>query len=80
LRSKTPDEFQEWEEGEMRRAMREGDIENGLLPGGQVAAALTDMPTVAELIERIVRDAADLLGGAAATAEQLRLGRVTTAA
>ncbi|MDT7693557.1 MAG: hypothetical protein QOD96_5717 [Pseudonocardiales bacterium] len=80
LRSKTPDEFQEWEEGEMRRAMREGDIENGLLPGGQVAAALTDMPTVAELIERIVRDAADLLGGAAATAEQLRQGRVTTAA
>lgn len=60
-----PDEFQVWEEGEMRRAMREGDVENGLLVGGQVAAALHDMPTVAELIERMVGQAGSLLGEAA---------------
>jgi hypothetical protein len=36
------------------------------------------MPTVAELIARIVRDAAELLGGAATTAEQLGRGRVST--
>lgn len=75
LDSKTPEEFQEWEEGEMRRAMREGDIENGLLPGGQVAAALTDMPTVAELIERILSDAAELLDGVAAASALLRRPR-----
>jgi enoyl-[acyl-carrier protein] reductase II len=61
-----PEEFQVWEEGEMRRAMREGDVENGLLVGGQVAAALRDMPTVAELIERMVTQAGSLLGAAAA--------------
>ena len=71
LRTKSPQEFQEWEEGEMRRAMREGDIENGLLPGGQVAAALTDMPTVAELVERIVDDASRLLRAVGPTAGQL---------
>jgi NAD(P)H-dependent flavin oxidoreductase YrpB (nitropropane dioxygenase family) len=47
LASKPPEQFQEWEEGEMRRAMREGDIENGLLPAGQIAAAVTDVPTAA---------------------------------
>lgn len=67
----SPDEFQAWEEGEMRRAMREGDIENGLLPGGQVAAALNDMPTVAELVERIVTEASSLLGSAGAAATEL---------
>jgi enoyl-[acyl-carrier protein] reductase II len=65
LASKTPEEFQEWEEEEMRRAMREGDIETGLLPGGQVAAALHDMPTVDELISRIVGEAAELLSAVA---------------
>jgi NAD(P)H-dependent flavin oxidoreductase YrpB (nitropropane dioxygenase family) len=65
LASKTPEEFQEWEEGEMRRAMRDGDIETGLLPGGQVAAALHDMPTVDELIQRMVAQAGSLLGSAA---------------
>ena len=76
----SPEEFRLWEEGEMRRAMREGDIENGLLAGGQVAAAVHDMPTVAELIERIVRDAADLLEGAGSLAGELRKGLAADAA
>lgn len=70
----SPEEFRMWEEGEMRRAMREGDIENGLLAGGQVAAAVHDMPTVADLVDRIVRDAADLLANATPLADELRHG------
>jgi enoyl-[acyl-carrier protein] reductase II len=61
-----PEEFQVWEEGEMRRAMREGDIEDGLLVGGQVAAAIHDMPAVAEIVDRMVAEAGSLLGAAAA--------------
>lgn len=70
----SPEDFRVWEEGEMRRAMREGDVENGLLASGQVAAAVHDMPTVAELVERMVREAAELLGQAAPLAEELRAG------
>ena len=41
----------------IQRAMVEGQPDEGVLPAGQVAAVITDLPTVAELIERIVRDA-----------------------
>ena len=50
----------------MRRSLVEGDPVHGLLPTGMVAGSIDDVPTVAELIERIVaeaRVAAARLGG-----------------
>ncbi|MFI7589774.1 NAD(P)H-dependent flavin oxidoreductase [Spongisporangium articulatum] len=41
----------------IRSALVEGDDVRGLLPTGQVAGAITDLPGVAELIERIVAEA-----------------------
>jgi NAD(P)H-dependent flavin oxidoreductase YrpB (nitropropane dioxygenase family) len=41
----------------IRRAIVDGDPDNGLLPSGQVAAAIDRLETVADLIQRIVRDA-----------------------
>jgi NAD(P)H-dependent flavin oxidoreductase YrpB (nitropropane dioxygenase family) len=40
-----------------RTAMRDGDPVHGYLPGGSVAGVLDDVPTCAELVERIVREA-----------------------
>jgi NAD(P)H-dependent flavin oxidoreductase YrpB (nitropropane dioxygenase family) len=59
------EEFQVWEEEQIRKAQRDGDVENGLLVAGQVAAAIHDIPSVAELIARIVAQARALLGEAA---------------
>jgi enoyl-[acyl-carrier protein] reductase II len=60
------DDFSRWKEEQMRRAQRDGDVEHGLLVAGQVAAAVHDMPPVAELIDRMVAQAGALLGEAAA--------------
>jgi nitronate monooxygenase len=40
-----------------RTAMQEGDPVHGYLPGGTVAGVIGDVPTCAELVERIVREA-----------------------
>jgi NAD(P)H-dependent flavin oxidoreductase YrpB (nitropropane dioxygenase family) len=44
-----------------RRAMTEGDPVGGYLPSGTVAGAITDRPSCAELIERILREAEETL-------------------
>lgn len=41
----------------IQKAMVEGQPDEGVLPSGQVAAVIDDLPTVAELIQRIVADA-----------------------
>jgi enoyl-[acyl-carrier protein] reductase II len=41
-----------------RRATEEGDRERGVLPLGQVAALVHDLPTVREVVERLVAEAA----------------------
>ena len=41
----------------IQRAMVEGRPDEGVLPAGQVAAVIQDLPTVAELIQRIVKEA-----------------------
>jgi enoyl-[acyl-carrier protein] reductase II len=41
-----------------RLATQQGDVERGVLPLGQVAGLVHDVPTVAEVIERIVAEAA----------------------
>jgi nitronate monooxygenase len=41
----------------IQRAMVEGQPDEGVLPSGQVAAAISDLPTVGDLIERIAMEA-----------------------
>ncbi len=41
----------------IQRAMVDGRPDEGVLPSGQVAAVINDLPTVAQLIESIVTDA-----------------------
>ena len=45
----------------IKAALVDGDAEVGVLPTGQVTGVLDDVPSVAELIERIVADAAATL-------------------
>lgn len=54
----------------MRRALVEGDPVGGLLPTGMVSGSIDDVPTVAELVDRIVaeaRAAGARFGGGAVT-------------
>jgi enoyl-[acyl-carrier protein] reductase II len=44
---------------EFRLATEDGDEKKGVLPVGQVMGLITDSPTVADLIERMVKDARD---------------------
>ena len=53
----------------LRAAMAEGHPEAGLMPSGQVAGILTDLPSCAELIESIVGDAVKHIRAAAALVE-----------
>ena len=41
----------------VRKAMIEGDPVEGVLPSGTVAGVIDDLPSCAELIERIVEEA-----------------------
>ena len=43
----------------IRSALVAGDPVGGLLPTGQVTGVLADIPSVAELIERVVKEARD---------------------
>jgi NAD(P)H-dependent flavin oxidoreductase YrpB (nitropropane dioxygenase family) len=45
-----------------RVLLETGDLDAGLVWAGQVQGLIHDVPTVAELIQRIVRDATDIIG------------------
>ncbi len=45
----------------LRSAMVEGQIDRGTLASGQVAGVIDDLPSCAELVERIVREASETL-------------------
>jgi len=45
----------------IQRAMVEGHPEEGVLPGGQVAGVINDLPTCAELVARIALEAEECL-------------------
>ena len=45
----------------IQRAMVEGRPDEGVLPAGQVAAVIDDLPTVKVLVERIVAEATERL-------------------
>jgi nitronate monooxygenase len=49
----------------IQRAMVEGEPDEGVLPSGQVAAVIDDLPSVAELIARIVGEAEERLAAIA---------------
>jgi NAD(P)H-dependent flavin oxidoreductase YrpB (nitropropane dioxygenase family) len=42
--------------------MVEGDLRFGVMASGQVVGVIDDLPTVAELIQRIEREAEETLG------------------
>ncbi len=44
------------------RALKDGDASHGLLAAGQVVGLIHDVPTVAELIDRIIGEAVDIIG------------------
>ena len=52
----------------IKAAMVDGNLDVGVLPTGQVIGVIDELPTVAELIERIMAEAE-------ATLERLRAGR-----
>jgi NAD(P)H-dependent flavin oxidoreductase YrpB (nitropropane dioxygenase family) len=41
--------------------MVKGDLRSGVMAGGQVAGLIDDLPSCKELIDRIVREAEDVL-------------------
>lgn len=50
----------------IRAATEEGDVVEGVLPVGQVTGLLNDIPTVQEVISRIVREAEEVIKGLSA--------------
>lgn len=55
-----------WKDEAMVRAQRDGDVDDGLLPAGQCAAAIDDIVSVAELLPAMVAEARKLLAEASA--------------
>jgi NAD(P)H-dependent flavin oxidoreductase YrpB (nitropropane dioxygenase family) len=46
----------------LRATMVDGDLDAGVMASGQVAGVIDDLPTVQELIDRIVEEAEQTLG------------------
>jgi nitronate monooxygenase len=59
----------------IQRAMVEGRPSEGVLPSGQVAGLITDLPTCAELIARIISQAEERLAALASGAHTERKER-----
>ena len=59
----------------VRRGLVEGDTRTGLLPSGQVAAAIGELESCAELIERIMTEAQGRLSALAGLAAQMETTR-----
>jgi enoyl-[acyl-carrier protein] reductase II len=58
---RSPDEFEALAAGGLRRAVVEGDIENGSLMAGQVAGLIREILPVRVIIEDMVREAKEIL-------------------
>ncbi len=60
----TIDDLVEYVSGERSREVLEtGDLERGVIWGGQTVGLIQDVPTVRELVDRIVSEAADIVNG-----------------
>jgi len=56
-----PEEFESLAVGGLRRAVYEGDLETGSLMAGQIAGLIRDIKPVAEIVQDMVRGAAEIL-------------------
>jgi enoyl-[acyl-carrier protein] reductase II len=54
----------DWKEDRVVAAQRDGDVDRGLVIAGQCAAAIHDIVGVNDLLERMVREASELLAAA----------------
>jgi enoyl-[acyl-carrier protein] reductase II len=57
-----PDAIEMLGVGKLRAASREGDINNGSVMAGQISGMIEDLPTVQELMERLVKQTKLVLG------------------
>ena len=55
------EELEKLGEGALRRAANDGDVERGSVMAGQIVGLIDDEPTVAEVIERILNEAKEIL-------------------
>jgi NAD(P)H-dependent flavin oxidoreductase YrpB (nitropropane dioxygenase family) len=62
--TKTEVELAKWKDERMIAAMKDGDIENGLVIGGQVASRIKEVVSIQELLSGMAEDAANLLNRA----------------
>jgi enoyl-[acyl-carrier protein] reductase II len=60
-KSGVPEEEQIKFEIQLLEAIERGDVANSAMPGGEVAGRINDIPTAKELIERIVKEAEEII-------------------
>jgi enoyl-[acyl-carrier protein] reductase II len=60
-RNVSPWEMMQHARGRFKKAFLEGDLKEGSIACGQVAGIIDDIPSCKELIERIVKDAEDMI-------------------
>ena len=60
-RNVSPWEMMQHAKGRFKKAFVEGDLDEGSIACGQVAGLITDIPTCKELIDRIVKEAEDIV-------------------
>jgi enoyl-[acyl-carrier protein] reductase II len=60
-RNVSPWEMMQHARGRFKKAFVEGDLDEGSIACGQVAGLITDIPTCKELIDRIVKEAEDIV-------------------
>ena len=58
----SPWEMMQHARGSFRKAFLEGDLDQGSIGCGQVAGLINDIPTCQELIQRIVKEAEEIMG------------------
>jgi len=57
------DEMTKWKDDRLLAAQRDGDLDAGIVPMGQVASGIDDMITVAEFIPSMVSEAENVIAG-----------------
>lgn len=61
------EELNAWKDEALIRAQEEGDVENGLMPAGQVASGINDWINIAEFMPQMAADAIAVLQGLVST-------------
>ena len=61
VRAVSGPKVQEISMSSLRKAMAEGDMENGAVMAGQIAALITEQKTVAEIIDGVIAEAKEVL-------------------